>query len=496
MTLHSFFSFSNLRSFAFICGLLFSFLLCAPAFAGQTVRYVDKDNASGNEDGLSWATAYTTIQPAIDAAYDAGGGEVWVAEGAYNEHREFVVANPPNRIPTNTGAIHILEGITVCGGFEGNESDSHERDWVTHLTTIDGSTSRNGSRAYLVVQGENGCALDGFRVTGGMANQFSLGLTGPGGVLFKNVVARLSNCTVEGNTGLAAGGASIVGAGCIIENCHFINNVATEYNAGGLNTRDAIIRDCYFEGNTSTKGGAISGSDFTVERCVFVNNQATGSNAKGGAIYGEGDVHISNSLFVGNKVGAVYLVGRWENDFPVSIASIINCTFAENYGTALHLIFAPYRVRNTIFYGKNGSTVSPPTISDYADNIILQDSTNPEQDQDPLYVAPALGNYRLRPASPGIDSGLAEDGPLMDLEGAPRPLGAAHDMGAYEFDPDAPFVDPYDPNGDSNINALDIQEVINATLGLGTTAITDINSDGATNALDIQFIINAALGMY
>ena len=310
----------------------------------------------------------------------------------------------------------------------------------------------------------------------------------------------IANCNIIGNTAFRGGGAYFYETSLTIQNCKFIDNASTTADGAGIligGGPGVTITDCYFEENVARyNGGAISGSDFTVERCVFVNNQATGSNAKGGAIYGEGDVHISNSLFVGNKVGAVYLVGRWENDFPVSIASIINCTFAGNYGTALHLIFSPYRVRNTIFYGKTGSTVSPPTISDYADNIILQDSTNPEQDQDPLYVAPALGNYRLRPGSPGIDTGTATDAPSMDLEGTPRPLGAAHDMGAYEFDPDAPFVDPYDPNGDGAINSLDIQEVINAALGLGTTAITDINSDGATNALDIQFIINAGLGIY
>jgi len=54
-------------------------LLSMSLNASADVWYVDKDN-SGAEDGTSWGTAYT-IQPAIDAAYEGGGGEVWVAQG-------------------------------------------------------------------------------------------------------------------------------------------------------------------------------------------------------------------------------------------------------------------------------------------------------------------------------------------------------------------------------------------------------------------------------
>ena len=57
------------------------------------------------------------------------------------------------------------------------------------------------------------------------------------------------------------------------------------------------------------------------------------------------------------------------------------------------------------------------------------------------------------------------------------------------------FADATDVNGDGAANALDVQLVINAALGLAVEHDCDINDDGAHNALDVQLVINAALGM-
>ena len=52
---------------------------------------------------------------------------------------------------------------------------------------------------------------------------------------------------------------------------------------------------------------------------------------------------------------------------------------------------------------------------------------------------------------------------------------------------------PCDVNNDTNINAVDVQLVINAALGIPVSGDTDINGDGPTNAIDIQLLINAVL---
>lgn len=56
-----------------------------------------------------------------------------------------------------------------------------------------------------------------------------------------------------------------------------------------------------------------------------------------------------------------------------------------------------------------------------------------------------------------------------------------------------------DVDGNGSVNAVDIQRVINASLGIGTPqeiAAADINEDGVVDATDIQLAILAALGTY
>ena len=52
---------------------------------------------------------------------------------------------------------------------------------------------------------------------------------------------------------------------------------------------------------------------------------------------------------------------------------------------------------------------------------------------------------------------------------------------------------PGDISGDGDVNAFDVQLVINDALGISTGMDSDINNDGDVDALDVQLVINAAL---
>ncbi len=78
-------------------------------------------------------------------------------------------------------------------------------------------------------------------------------------------------------------------------------------------------------------------------------------------------------------------------------------------------------VRNNIVYGPATSATVAVGSTELANNL----SANP------LFEAPASGNFRLQAASPALDQGLAL--PIRaDFDGNPRPRGAGVDIGAFE----------------------------------------------------------------
>ena len=104
-----------------------------------SVVFVDAD-AAPDGDGLAWASAYQDIQSAMDRAAafnsdtDAGNdvNQIWIAEGTYTPTAELHSGDP------RSASFALIEGVTLCGGFEGTESAFEERDWNSHETVLSG----------------------------------------------------------------------------------------------------------------------------------------------------------------------------------------------------------------------------------------------------------------------------------------------------------------------------------------------------------------------
>jgi len=400
--------------------------LVITAEAGQ-VWYVDLDNA-GSGDGLSWTTAFQTIQEGIDAAFTAGGGEVWVGEGIYIEQRTH-----PD------GALEMKEGVDLYSGFigftggeGGFETERSQRDWTTHMATINGSVSRSGSAAYHVILGASNATLDGFHVTGGNANNENGSYDWPqdcGGGMCNTSVSGLVvvNCNFYDNYAYVDGGCVFNGSatGITFQNCIFQNSECSDGGGGGMCNQwssQVAVRECLFDNNVS--GIGCGGGMFTL----------SSSNDT-----------VVNSYFVGNRAA----VGGAMAAESTGILLVTNCTTYQNTSTwgqggALGVRgTGTGTVTNCIFWGDSSPEVTLATggitYSDIQGGFAGTGNINLE----PLFADVAGFNFRLQTGSPCIDTGTATGAPFRDNSNFPRPndipgvgsdgINAGFDMGAFEY---------------------------------------------------------------
>jgi hypothetical protein len=139
---------------------------------------------------------------------------------------------------------------------------------------------------------------------------------------------------------------------------------------------------------------------------------------------------------------------------------LLHCTFGLNNGGLPHDGDDFYgggttEVRNCIFRKAFPSFVHDPI--EYS--IVVNYPGEGNIDEDPQWMDPENGDYRLKVSSPCIDSGSTA-GPATDLDGNPRPVDVlgtggdgpgAYDIGCYEFQ-----LPKADLNSDGRVNAPDL----------------------------------------
>ena len=142
--------------------LLVALLPAAPARAATTIFV--KANASGTNNGTSWANAYTSLITALSASVT--GDQIWVAAGTYN----------PTSSADRTASFGLKSGVAVYGGFAGTETLLGQRNISANPTILSGDIGVPGDNAdntYHVVTSRNTdttAILDGFIITGGNAD--------------------------------------------------------------------------------------------------------------------------------------------------------------------------------------------------------------------------------------------------------------------------------------------------------------------------------------
>ncbi|MBI4717070.1 MAG: hypothetical protein HY763_04640 [Planctomycetes bacterium] len=377
------------------------------------IVYVDASRPAGG-DGLSWATAFNDLQPALATT---PATQIWVATGTYR----------PTASGNRTASFNLPAGIEVYGGFPtgGGDGTFLARDAALFVgTVLSGDLLGNdvaaqfpggasyADNSYHVVRVnvfEAAVVLDGLRIYGGNAD----GPNDPhgGGIELSGGDLTLRNCTFERNAALDRGGAVYNDAEALaFEGCMISNNAA-KFGGGIYDDQFGTLTmtNCVVVGNTVTnRGGGLYSPDSNVTsltNCTFAYNTAglEGGGIRHIAAFGPG-LTMTNCIV-------------WGNQDPQGTV--------ESSQLALVVVY-PYNpvINNSCVQGWTGTLGGVGNFGN-----------------DPLFVA-APDNLRLLSASPAIDVGdnaaIAATGLGADVDGQPRVVDgdrdgtATVDLGAYE----------------------------------------------------------------
>jgi len=301
------------------------------------VIYVNA-NATGLNNGTSWANAFTDLQQAIQSCSDT----IKVAAGNYF---------PGHNAET---AFWLENKRVVLGGYpsSGNPADNL-RNPSANATILNGNISTaNPSQSYIVVRGENidsTSVLDGFSITG-VKNGFN---EGAAVFLTYNASPVIKNCALKNNGGgyYAAALEIKYSSNPGFVNCNISNNGGDYYeeNYGAIyiaGNSAPHFKKCLFSYNTTYiegstpglyEGGAMvnNNSSPVIDSCTFLKNTA---NAFAGGIYNFNNSNpvITNTGFYGNSTGDISLLNSGngtdiynDNSSP----QLTNCIFSDSATT-------------------------------------------------------------------------------------------------------------------------------------------------------------------
>ncbi|HPF38860.1 MAG TPA: hypothetical protein P5081_17195 [Phycisphaerae bacterium] len=357
-------------------------LLCAVPCAATTILVDDTAPPSG--DGLSWTTAFTDLQDALDAArLDATIDAIHVAAGAYL----------PDRGTANRAmSFELVDGVALLGGFPDGGGIVEDRDREAHPTILSGDlladdgplnqfggwTGQNNNSLHVVRATNCGGAttFDGFILEHGYVETGSpLSERVGGNMLIQGGAPIVSNCRFErGRSEWGGGGIAVVDAAAVIDGCEFHQNIGADFGGGVavFGTIAADIRNSRFDANIGGSGmgvfcgpiifssgagnattivncdfvdgigiiGATSGGGVALVRgnnaivgCRFINNKANGG---GGVGANRCAARIERCVFIGNRGdedggGAVHTF-NFESGTPIDTVEIVSCLIVGNNG--------------------------------------------------------------------------------------------------------------------------------------------------------------------
>ncbi len=397
----------------------------------------------------------------------ASGGGVYASGGSLTMSDNSLSGNTAAKNNYGWGGGVALSGCEAS--LTGNTFEENQAS-----TSLTSSGSGGGLYAYFgsVITLTNNLFQNNTAASGGTGSG--------GGIYVEDSDATLLDNTLSGNTGSAGStghGGGIFLAGSLSDASVFMlhNNAITSNKAssvaagygGGINAGwDSRLTELTMSGNllqnniagaaTEGLGGGIRLWDTLADLSgnVIVQNQALSSAAgtgNGGGLYGSGTVlTMQNNVVSANHSlthgAGIYLLA--EDAYVYKTATLLHNTIADNKGcgegiyayTWVQMTLTNSIISGHTAYGAYAATTYTSLVLD--STLWHENSTNTggsgtiitENDYtgDPAFAAPLTANYHIAGISAAIDRGInaqVED----DMDGQPRPNGAAPDLGADEY---------------------------------------------------------------
>lgn len=272
-----------------------------------SVIHVVPSSSAATQDGLSWATALSDLQAAIELA-SVSNASVWVKAGNYH----------PVERGDGIAAFILYDDVKVYGGFSGTETALTQRRSDGPRTVLSARLAEGSDRYPHVVYGANNAVLDGLTICEGNALGFTYNGKGGGLLAYHAGKTYLPNGLKAYRAGRTLEPYSDpVGFTMTIQNCRFERNVALEGGAiYAFGKANLTIVDTTFSGNHAVYGGAVldrEGVTSTHRNSSFIDNEATRDGAAAYEDYGS-LATFDQTAFLRNRArehgGAIYLISR------------------------------------------------------------------------------------------------------------------------------------------------------------------------------------------
>ena len=471
-----------------ICGtmaLIILLTLAALTATAQTTFHVTPDGTQGS---TAWTDAMTLTE-ALDAA--RAGDQIWVQGFETIDN-----ANKLYTVPDDVEAFTVPSGVSLYGGFRGDETSIDERVTTGKLSEMryrsvlsgdrsqndaadesllifPGNATRDDNAAHVVVMdltptaesGNNNTlptVIDGFSIAEGHADGNPTDASGWGGGIFV--------------TGDNSGGGAFS-----ITRCFLVNNYARR---GGAVYVDKTV--------------VVRPTTSTISYNTVFNNAAgerSSANNSGGGLYVAGAANVVNCEVFNNENGGIAIAPA---------AAVINSTVARNTGSGIEKIddgTGDAYVYNTVIWGNSYlySTLSPRFIHSAYHEVQLSGDETVDADGNryvsdrnrgndvavPMFESPSLRtsydrefNWRtmsyplwswdIQEGSAFIDGG---DGDMYDdrfgttdMAGQGRLSNGMIDIGAYEYQAIPASRIRYVKPGGSDMNSGDSWEAAYRTI--------------------------------